>query len=211
MVVYLTGLRRAVPGQAQCHMCLVGLLTADSMARSPLQTTGLWGDNPASASACRGTYSVEGTDGPPIVTGTNVALAYLVSFKPGLPSHTDSSVFVRVRRTPRPRSRYNSAVTGNLCRIHVLAGNIWRCQLLWGELTGDGATGNIVGVKDIGAPSGMIIGAPITAVYSISSSPNKRKRNCDGRTSWSGSAYIVLDNEVCGGSRSVTKSRIDDF
>jgi len=190
MVVYLTGLSSCGAGTSPVPYVLVGLLTADSHGALTLTDDRNCGGTPGFSVGLPWTYSVEGNGRATIVTGTNVALAYLVSSNQAFLLNTDSSVLFGFGEPQAAQSLDNSAVTGTYAGF-TSSPATYGVVNFSGELTGDGATGNIVGVKDIGAPSGMIIGAPITAAYSISSSPTNGRGTVTDGQGWSGSAYIV--------------------
>jgi hypothetical protein len=192
MVVYLTGPSTCGTGTSPAPYVLVGFLTADSNGTLTLTDDQNCGGTPNFSSGLPWTYTVDGNGRATIVTGTNAALAYLVSSNQAFFLNTDSSVLFGFGEPQTAKSLDNSAVTGTYAGF-TSAPATYSVVTFSGEFAGDGVslTGSIAGVKDIGAPSGMITEAPISAAYSISSSSiNGRGTVTDG-PAWSGAAYVV--------------------
>jgi hypothetical protein len=192
MVAYLTGLSTCGAGTSPAPYVLVGLLTADGNGSLTLTDDENCGGTPNSISGLPWTYSVNGNGRATIITGTNVALAYLVSPNQAFFLNTDSSVLFGFGEPQIAQSLDNGALSGTYAGF-TSAPATYGVVSFSGEFVGDGAnpTGNLAGIKDSGAPSGMITGAPISAAYSISSSPvNGRGTVTDG-PGWSGAAYVV--------------------
>jgi len=192
MVVYLSGLSSCGAGTTPAAYVLVGLLIADSNGTLTLTDDQNCGGTPNSISGLPWTYSVDGNGRATIVAGANTTLAYLVSPNQAFFLNTDSSVLFGFGEPQAAQSLDNSALTGTYAGF-ASAPATYGVVSFSGEFAGDGAnpTGSIAGIKDSGAPSGMITGAPIGAAYSISSSPvNGRGTVTDG-PGWSGAAYVV--------------------
>lgn len=193
MVIYMTGRSSSCgAGVATAPNVLAGLLSPAGNGSLSLTYDENCGGIPSSAIGLPGTYSVTADGRSAIRVGTSYVVGYLLDSNQAFLIAPDNSVLFGFSEPQAIGPLSNSSMNGTFAGSSIGAATLDVTRFS-GEFTADGSspTGNIVGVEDMGAPSGPTLAIAANATYSVSSTPTNGRGSITGNFIKNGIIYLI--------------------